>query len=118
MVDEGVSVADMKGVLRLVLSRLFGGSVEVRLRPHYFPFVEPGFELDMRRVADGPDAPWLEILGCGLVHSKVLTAGGMDPERVSGFAFGMGLDRLAMLRFGIEDIRWMLSGDLRFLEQF
>ncbi|GJM20548.1 MAG: phenylalanine--tRNA ligase alpha subunit [Planctomycetota bacterium] len=118
MVDEGVSVADMKAVLRLALSRLFGGSVEVRLRPHYFPFVEPGFELDMRPAGSPDDAPWLEILGCGMVHPEVLRAGGMDPEQVSGFAFGMGLDRLAMMRFGIEDVRWMMSGDLRFLQQF
>ncbi len=116
MVDEGVSVADLKGILRLVLSRIFGGSVEVRLRPHYFPFVEPGFELDMRPA--GSDGEWLEMLGCGMVHPEVLRAGGMDPERVSGFAFGMGLDRLAMMRFGIEDVRWMMSGDPRFLQQF
>jgi len=118
MVDEGVSVADMKAVLRLALSRLFGGSVEVRLRPHYFPFVEPGFELDMRPAGSPDDAPWLEILGCGMVHPTVLRAGGMDPEQVSGFAFGMGLDRLAMMRFGIDDVRWMMSGDPRFLQQF
>ena len=116
MLDEGVSVADLKGVLRLVLSRIFGGSVEVRLRPHYFPFVEPGFELDMRRT--GSDGEWLEILGCGMVHPEVLRAGGLDPDVVSGFAFGMGLDRLTMMRFGIEDVRWMMSGDPRFLTQF
>lgn len=116
MIDEGVSVADLKGVLRLVLSRIFGGAVEVRLRPHYFPFVEPGFELDMRKA--GSDGEWLEILGCGMVHPAVLRSGGLDPEVVSGFAFGMGLDRLAMMRFGIEDVRWMMSGDPRFLQQF
>jgi phenylalanyl-tRNA synthetase alpha chain len=118
MVDEGVSVADLKGILALVLSRLFGGEVEVRLRPHYFPFVEPGFEMDMRRADAGPDAEWLEALGCGMVHPEVLRNGGFDPERVSGFAFGMGLDRLAMMRHRIEDVRWMMSGDLRFLQQF
>ncbi|RKY19847.1 MAG: phenylalanine--tRNA ligase subunit alpha [Planctomycetota bacterium] len=118
MVDEGVSVADLKGILATVLSRLFGGEVEVRLRPHYFPFVEPGFEMDMRRVDAGPDAEWLEALGCGMVHPEVLRNGGFDPERVSGFAFGMGLDRLAMMRHRIEDVRWMMSGDLRFLQQF
>ncbi|MCB9899190.1 MAG: phenylalanine--tRNA ligase subunit alpha [Planctomycetes bacterium] len=116
MIDEGVSVADLKGVLTLVLSRLFGGTVEVRLRPHYFPFVEPGFELDMRRA--GSDDTWLEMLGCGMVHPEVLKGGGMDPTRVSGFAFGMGLERLAMMRYGIEDVRWMMSGDPRFLQQF
>jgi len=116
MIDEGVSVADLKGVLNLVLGRLFGGSIEVRLRPHYFPFVEPGFELDMRPA--GSAGKWLEMLGCGMVHPDVLRGGGMDPERVSGFAFGMGLDRLAMMRYGIDDVRWMMSGDPRFLQQF
>jgi phenylalanyl-tRNA synthetase alpha chain len=117
MIDEGVSVADLKGILTLVLSRIFGARVEVRLRPHYFPFVEPGFELDMRRAGQESDE-WLEMLGCGMVHPEVLRSGGFDPERVSGFAFGMGLDRLAMMRFGIEDVRWMMSGDPRFLQQF
>lgn len=118
MVDVGLSVADLKGLLSVVLGELFGGTVEVRLRPHHFPFVEPGFELDMRLAASGPDAPWLEALGCGVVHPEVLRAGGFDPDRVAGLAFGMGLDRLTMLRHGIDDIRWMMSGDLRFLQQF
>ncbi len=116
MIDEGVSLADMKSVLETMLGRLFGGSVETRLRPHYFPFVEPGVELDMRPA--GSDGPWLEMLGCGMVHPAVLRAGGFDPGRVSGFAFGMGLERLAMMRHGIDDLRWMMSGDLRFLRQF
>jgi phenylalanyl-tRNA synthetase alpha chain len=118
MVDVGVSVADLKGTLQLVLSRLFGDSVEVRLRPHFFPFVEPGFELDMRRADAGSDGEWLEMLGCGMVHPEVLRGGGMNPSKVSGFAFGMGLDRLAMMRYGIEDVRWMMSADPRFLRQF
>jgi len=116
MIDEGVSLADMRGILRTALSRLLGRSIEVRLRPHYFPFVEPGVELDMRPA--GSDGPWLEMLGCGMVHPQVLRAGGMDPERVSGWAFGIGLDRIAMARFGIDDLRWMMSGDPRFLQQF
>jgi phenylalanyl-tRNA synthetase alpha chain len=116
MVDAGVSLADMKGVLALVLSRLLGKAVEVRLRPHYFPFVEPGVELDMRPAGSG--GRWMEMLGCGMVHPNVLRAGGMDPGRVSGFAFGMGLDRLALARYGIDDLRWMMGGDLRFLQQF
>jgi phenylalanyl-tRNA synthetase alpha chain len=116
MVDEGISLADMKGVLAIFLSRLLGRSVEVRLRPHYFPFVEPGVELDMRPAGSG--GAWLEMLGCGMVHPHVLRAGGMDPERVSGWAFGMGLERLVMARYGIDDLRWMMSGDLRFLQQF
>jgi phenylalanyl-tRNA synthetase alpha chain len=98
------------------LSRLLGQAVEVRLRPHYFPFVEPGVELDMRPA--GSDGAWMEMLGCGMVHPQVLRAGGMDPERVSGWAFGLGLDRIAMARFGIDDLRWMMSGDPRFLQQF
>ncbi len=116
MVDEGVSVADMKGVLALMLERLLGQAVEVRLRPHYFPFVEPGFELDLRRPGGG--GTWLEMLGCGLVHPRVLAEGGFDPARVSGWAFGMGLDRVALARYGIDDLRWMMSGDPRFLQQF
>ena len=116
MIDEGVGLADMKGVLEMALSRLLGQAVEVRLRPHYFPFVEPGVELDMRPAGSG--GAWMEMLGCGMVHPQVLRAGGMDPERVSGWAFGMGLDRIAMARFGIDDLRWMMSGDPRFLQQF
>jgi phenylalanyl-tRNA synthetase alpha chain len=116
MVDEGVSLADMKGVLELVLSRLLGQAVETRLRPHFFPFVEPGNELDMRPAGSG--GRWLEMLGCGMVHPSVLRAGGLDPARVSGFAFGIGLDRIAMMRYGIDDLRWMMSGDPRFLQQF
>jgi len=116
MVDEGVSVADMKGVLALMLERLLGQAVEVRLRPHHFPFVEPGFELDLRR--PGAGGTWLEMLGCGLVHPRVLAEGGFDPARVSGWAFGMGLDRVALARYGIDDLRWMMSGDPRFLQQF
>lgn len=117
MVDEGVSVADLKSVLMLVLGKLFGRAVELRLRPSYFPFVEPGFEVDVRAAGD-ERAEWLEMLGCGMVHPAVLRAGGMDPDVVSGFAFGMGLDRLALMRYGIDDLRWMMSGDLRFLRQF
>jgi phenylalanyl-tRNA synthetase alpha chain len=116
MVDEGVTLADMKSVLTLVLERLLGRSVEVRLRPHYFPFVEPGVELDLR--PSGSTGPWLEMLGCGMVHPQVLRAGGFDPARVTGWAFGMGLDRIAMTRYGIDDLRWMMSGDPRFLQQF
>jgi len=116
MVDEGISLADMKGVLALMLERLLGRSVEVRLRPHYFPFVEPGVELDLRPA--GGQGPWLEMLGCGMVHPAVLREGGFDPARVSGWAFGMGLDRIALARYAIDDLRWMMSGDPRFLQQF
>lgn len=112
LVDRDVSVAHLVWTLRTVLTGLFGREVEVRLRPAYFPFVEPGFEMDMRF-----RGRWMEILGCGLVHPRVLEAGGVDPGTWSGFAFGMGVDRVALLRHGIEDIRHLMSGDLRFLRQ-
>ncbi|HTC88974.1 MAG TPA: hypothetical protein VK686_11790, partial [Bryobacteraceae bacterium] len=97
----------------------------VRLRPGYFPFVEPGFELDIRcLICGGPGCPvckqsgWVELLPCGLVHPNVLRKSGIDPEQWGGFAFGLGLTRLAMMRYGIDDIRLLASGDLRFLHQF
>ncbi len=113
LVDRDVSAAHLVWVLRTVLRELFGREVETRLRPAYFPFVEPGFEMDMRF-----RGRWMEILGCGLVHPRVLAAGGADPETWSGFAFGLGVDRIAMLRHGIDDIRHLMSGDLRFLRSF
>ena len=113
LIDRDVSAGHLVWVLQTALRGLFGRDVEVRLRPAYFPFVEPGFEMDMRF-----RGRWMEILGCGLVHPKVLEAGGVDPESFSGFAFGLGVDRVAMLRHGIEDIRHLMSGDLRFLRQF
>ncbi|MFM8980244.1 MAG: phenylalanine--tRNA ligase subunit alpha [Planctomycetia bacterium] len=112
LVDRDVSAAHLVWVLRTVLQELFGRDVETRLRPAYFPFVEPGFEMDMRF-----RGRWMEILGCGLVHPGVLRAGGLDPDTWSGLAFGMGVDRIAMLRHGIEDIRHLMAGDLRFLRQ-
>ncbi len=112
-VDREVSVAHMLFVLRTLLAEILQQEVEVRLRPSYFPFVEPGFELDVTF-----RGRWLELLGCGLVHPDVLRAGGVDPGEWSGFAFGMGIDRLVMLRHGIEDIRHLMGGDLRFLRQF
>ncbi len=125
LVDVGVSVAHLKGTMAAFLGRLFGRDVEVRLRPHYFPFVEPGFELDFKcalcagagcSVCKGTG--WIELLGCGMVHPRVLAAGGADPERYSGFAFGVGVERLAMMRHSIEDIRHFHAGALRFFEQF
>jgi phenylalanyl-tRNA synthetase alpha chain len=113
LVDRDVSVAHMVYVLKAFLRQIFGDDVEVRLRPSYFPFVEPGFECDMRF-----RGRWLELLGCGLVHPRVLEAGGVDAALYSGFAFGLGIDRLVMLRHGIEDIRHLVSGDLDFLRQF
>ncbi len=125
VVGEGVAVGHLVGTLKGFLRELFGRPVDVRLRPGYFPFVEPGFELDIRcpfcdggvcRVCKG--TRWVEFCGSGMVHPNVLRAGGIDPERWTGFAFGFGLDRLVMLRHGIDDIRHFLAGDLRFLEQF
>lgn len=125
MVDEGISVGHLKGVLEALLSRLFGEKVPTRLRPHYFPFVEPGLELDFQcRICAGKGCAtckqtgWIELCGCGLVQPKVLVAGNVDPEKFTGFAFGLGIDRLTMMRHAIADIRWMMSGDLRFLGQF
>jgi phenylalanyl-tRNA synthetase alpha chain len=125
MVDEGISIGHLKGVLEQVLARLVGGEVRTRLRPHYFPFVEPGLELDFQcRICGGAGCStckrtgWIEICGCGMVHPKVLAAGNVDPEKYSGFAFGLGIDRLTMMRHAIPDIRWLMSGDLRFLRQF
>jgi len=111
--------------MKVLLSRIFGRDEEVRLRPGYFPFVEPGFELDIRCArcegrgcAVCKQLGWLELLGCGMVHPNVLRYGGIDPEDYSGFAFGLGLDRLVMRRYSIEDIRHLHAADLRFLRQF
>lgn len=125
LVDKDISVAHLIGVMKELLKGILGKEVEVRLRPGYFPFVEPGFELDMQCqicMGDGCKAckhsGWVEMIPCGLVHPRVIEAGGLDPAVYSGFAFGLGSLRLAMQRFGIEDIRHMMSGDLRFLNQF
>lgn len=125
VVDEGISVAHLKAVLDELLARLFGERVATRLRPHHFPFVEPGLELDFQcRLCAGKGCAtckhggWIELCGCGMVHPKVLQAAGVDPEKFTGFAFGLGIDRLTMMRHAISDIRWMMSGDLRFLRQF
>ncbi len=112
-VDRDVSVGHMIYVLESLLHEIIGPDVKVRLRPSYFPFVEPGFEMDVTFRGD-----WMELLGCGMVHPYVLEAGGIDPNEYSGFAFGMGIDRLVMVRHGVEDIRHLMSGDLRFMSQF
>ena len=123
--DRGVSTANlihtMKTCLRVILER----DVQVRLRPGFFPFVEPGFELDVncpfckgQGCSVCKQSGWIEILPCGMVHPAVLQKGGIDPEEYTGFAFGMGLQRVAMLRYGIDDIRQFMGGDLRFLQQF
>ena len=124
VVGRDVSVGHLIGAMKTLLRGIFGRELEVRLRPGYFPFVEPGFELDARCpfCEEGCSVckrtTWIELLPCGLVHPNVLRAGGIDPEEWSGFAFGLGLSRLVMLRYGIDDVRHLLGGDLRFLEQF
>ncbi len=125
MIDREVSVAHLVYFMKTMLSHIFRREVMVRLRPGYFPFVEPGFELDIQcLICGGPGCTvckqggWVEFLGCGLVHPNVLRMSGIDPEEWNGFAFGLGLTRLAMMRYGIDDIRLLESGDLRFLRQF
>ncbi len=125
MVDRHVSVGHLLDSMRTLLGAIFGADVKVRLRPGYFPFVEPGFELDIScRVCEGSGCPvckqsgWVELLPCGLVHPNVLRAGNLDPDQWQGWAFGLGLTRLVMMRYGIADIRLILGGDVRFLGQF
>lgn len=125
VVDKNISVANLIAVMRTILSQVFKRDVKVRLRPGYFPFVEPGFELDLNcLICGGKGCPtcknsgWLELIPCGLVHPQVLRNGGIDPKEYSGFAFGVGLTRLAMMKFGITDIRYLNCGDLRVNEQF
>jgi phenylalanyl-tRNA synthetase alpha chain len=113
LVGEGVGMADLKGVLHDFVAGFFERDVELRFRASYFPFTEPSAEVDLRW-QDG----WLEILGCGMVHPKVLETCGIDSERFTGFAFGMGAERLAMLRYGIPDLRLFFENDLQFLGQF
>ena len=125
MVDRDVSVANLIYFMKTLLSSIFRRDVTVRLRPGYFPFVEPGFELDIHCLICGGEgcavckySGWVELLPCGLVHPNVLRLSGVDPEEWSGFAFGLGLTRLTMMRYGIDDIRLLQGGDLRFVTQF
>lgn len=125
VIDKDISIGHLIAVMKELLQGIFKREVEVRLRPGYFPFVEPGFELDIRCfICQGSGCSvckqrgWVELLPCGLVHPNVLQAGGINPKEYSGFAFGLGLSRLAMMRYKIDDIRLFLSGDLRFLRQF
>ena len=113
MVGKDVSLADLKGILEQFLRRLMGEKIQIRFKPSYFPFVEPGVEVDMLW-----NGRWLEMLGAGMVHPNVLRAGGLNPNEWQGFAFGVGIDRLAMLKYKIDDIRLFYSGDLRFINQF
>ena len=126
-VDEAITFSDLKGTLAEFARQFFGPGTHVRLRPHYFPFTEPSAELDVScfncdggepscRVCKG--VGWLEMLGCGMVDPNVFSAVGYDPEQVTGFAFGMGVERLAMVRHGIDSIRHFVDNDVRFLLQF
>ncbi len=130
-VDEGITFADLKGTLAAFARAYFGPGTRTRFRPSYFPFTEPSAEVDVscsicggsgrkdgRRCGTCKETGWLEVLGAGMVHPKVLENGGIDPTRHTGFAFGMGVERLAMLRYGIDDLRLYFENDLRFLQQF
>ena len=118
-IDEGISLADLKGTLTQFFRAFFErDDMQIRFRPSFFPFVEPGVEVDMEWENKGGKIKWLEIGGAGVVHPQVLRNGGIDPETFSGFAFGMGLDRLAMLKYGVNDLRLFFENDMKFLSQF
>ncbi len=118
-VDEGISLADLKGTVTQFCRAFFErDDIDLRFRPSYFPFVEPGVEIDMGWSRKDGETTYLEIAGAGVVHPGVLRNGGIDPERYSGFAFGMGLDRLAMLKYGVNDLRLFFENDMKFLAQF
>ncbi|SFC54626.1 phenylalanine--tRNA ligase subunit alpha [Clostridium uliginosum] len=125
VIDKGVTFADLKGTLELFAKKMFGDKVVTKFRPHHFPFTEPSAEMDATcfvcggegcRVCKG--SGWIEVLGCGMVHPNVLRNCGIDPEVYSGFAFGFGVDRMVMLKYGIDDIRLLYESDMRFLNQF
>ncbi|MCB1553144.1 MAG: phenylalanine--tRNA ligase subunit alpha [Xanthomonadales bacterium] len=119
LVDETSSFADLKGTLKQFVDAFFERDFEMRFRPSYFPFTEPSAEVDIRwDRGDGSEPGWLEVLGCGMVHPNVLRHCGIDPERYTGFAFGLGVERFAMLRYGVSDLRSFFDNDLRFLRQF
>ncbi|MBN2320458.1 MAG: phenylalanine--tRNA ligase subunit alpha [Acidobacteria bacterium] len=125
VIDEGITMGDMKGMLEVFLKQVFHSDIKMRLRPGFFPFVEPGAEVDISCIfCNGAGCPtckqsgWIEILGAGMCHPKVLRMSGIDDSRYTGFAWGMGIDRVPMLKYGVEDIRLLFDNDLRFLEQF
>ncbi len=125
VVDKGISFADLKGTLQAFSQALFGKETRVRFRPHHFPFTEPSAEMDVSCFKCGgkgcafcKQEGWIEILGCGMVHPHVLEMSGIDPKEYSGFAFGIGLERIALLKYGIDDMRLLYENDIRFLEQF
>lgn len=125
VIGKNIRMSDLKGTLLQFVQQMFGTQAQIRLRPSFFPFTEPSAEVDVTCVQCGgkgcrmcKHTGWLEILGCGMVHPRVLEMGGYDPEEVSGFAFGMGVERIALLKYGIDDIRHFYTNDLRFLSQF
>ena len=125
VIDKGVTFADLKGTLELFAKKMFGDKVKTKFRPHHFPFTEPSAEMDATCfVCEGKgcrvckNSGWIELLGCGMVHPEVLRNCGIDPEVYSGFAFGFGVDRMVMLKYGIDDIRLLYESDMRFLDQF
>lgn len=125
VVDEGISMADLKGVLDSFARQMFGSSIKTNFRPHFFPFTEPSAEMDVSCFKCGgkgcsvcKGSGWIEILGCGLVHPNVLKVGNIDTEKYTGFAFGMGVERISMLKYEIDDIRLLYENDVRFIEQF
>lgn len=124
-VDKDVKLADLKGTLEFFFQELFGSQTEVRFRPHFFPFTEPSFEIDIMLTIAGEKPKWIEVAGCGMVDPAVFEQVSLQrqdralhPSAVTGFAFGMGLDRLAMIHWGIKDIRLLIENDQRFLRQF
>ena len=118
LVDDNISFADLKGILHNFLNVFFERDLQVRFRPSYFPFTEPSIEVDIGYQGEDGEQKWLEVLGCGMVHPKVFEHSGIDTEKYTGFAFGMGVERLAMLRYGVKDLRMFFENDLRFLAQF
>jgi len=125
VVDKGITFGDLKGTLEVFVQKVFGQDREVRLRPHFFPFTEPSAEVDVSCfICNGKGCRvckwtgWIEILGAGMVDPNVFKAVGYDPEEISGFAFGGGIERIAMLRYGVSDLRMFFDNDLRLLEQF
>lgn len=118
VVGETISFASLKGVLNQFVNAFFEKDLKIRLRPSYFPFTEPSAEVDVEWQKDDGSSGWLEVLGCGMVHPNVLRSGGIDPEKYTGFAFGLGVERFAMLRYGVKDLRQFFENDIAFLKQF
>lgn len=125
VIDKGITMGDLKGALEVFAKELYGKDIKVRFRPHHFPFTEPSAEMDISCFACGgkgcrvcKDSGWIELLGCGMVHPRVLEMQGIDPKEYSGFAFGMGLERVAMSKYNINDLRLLYENDVKFLKQF